>query len=532
MQLTQSTKRTIILFGIILVGCVIRISFVLQAKFPLNDGGFFFSMIRDLQANDGALPVYSTYNQSQIPYVYPPLAFYLVDFLVKQFSISELSLLIYLPVFFSCVTLLAYLPLAREFLKDDREFFLALFLYAIFIPGYFWIIMGGGLTRALGFPFALASITAGWRFYTSGKTAYAILCALMGALAVFSHPNIAWFAILSIGLFFFIAGRNRRAILQSILVVFLVLLFTSPWWMTVIRNHGISPLIEAFSTESFEWETWRPLLELAAFGSLGIVACIIIKDYQLPVWFFLIFLLDPRNAPTVAIVPLAMLMSIGYWRVIYPSWQRMRNDDDSTALERSLLIGSMEISLFDKLESPKMQRIFDRLVMLFAVMIGFRVVLDYWNLQKPTSPVQPVEARELEMMAWIQEEIPADRTFLILSADIWWNDKIAEWFPALTGRRSLLTAQGHEWISASYFFNIWKSHTQIQKHMQKDDLAYILAWQSEKGEKPDYLYYSTTRRNWFGVYTCCEEFEERIQGSPALELVHREGETMLFKIIR
>lgn len=530
MNRTRRTRNIIITTVLVFMGFAIRASFIIHAEFPLNDGGFFLSMIRDLQAAGGALPVYATYNHSGIPYAYPPLAFYLVDFVARRLSISVLTLLTYLPIFFSCLTLLAFLPLAKEFLKDDREYHVAVMIYAFFLPGFIWSIMGGGLTRALGLTFALLSITFARKLYVTGETRYAIPCAIASTLTVLSHPNLTWFAVLSIGLLFLLEGLTQGRIIHSAFVVMLVVLFTAPWWATVLRNHGIGPVIEAFSTESYEWDIWNCMLRYAAFGGLGIIVCIRSRDISLPVWFFLLFLLDPRNAPTVAVVPLSMLFSIGFWRLIHPSWQRIRKNEFSADPEESRPDDAAELGPMSTRGFPTLRRVFDRVIVILAVFMVLGMGLDYWDNLKPTSPIQALDKRELEMMAWIEEEIPADRAFLILSADIWWNDKIAEWFPSLTGHRSLLTAQGHEWLSADLFSGIWKSHTQVQGWVRGEDLASILEWQSESGEKPEYLYYSTTRTNWVGEYRCCEGTEELLLQSPALELVHREGETMLFKI--
>ncbi len=44
--------------------------------FPLNDGGLFATMIQDLVNNRLLLPASTTYNGLDIPFAYPPLAFY------------------------------------------------------------------------------------------------------------------------------------------------------------------------------------------------------------------------------------------------------------------------------------------------------------------------------------------------------------------------------------------------------------------------------------------------------------------------
>lgn len=59
------------------LGLILRLLPALSADFPLNDGGLFYLMTRELQGAHYALPVYTSYNSAQIPFAYPPLAFYI-----------------------------------------------------------------------------------------------------------------------------------------------------------------------------------------------------------------------------------------------------------------------------------------------------------------------------------------------------------------------------------------------------------------------------------------------------------------------
>jgi hypothetical protein len=50
-------------------------------------------------------------------------------------------------------------------------------------------------------------------------------------------------------------------------------------------------------------------------------------------------------------------------------------------------------------------------------------------------------------MDWVRATQPADRKFLVLATDTWGSDDLSEWFPALSGRASLDTSQGLEWVA-------------------------------------------------------------------------------------
>ena len=74
-------------FGILLLilaalfGGYVRIYPVVQAGFPLLDGGLFYTMTRDLVDAGLRLPWVTSYNHLNIPFAYPPLPFYLVGVL-------------------------------------------------------------------------------------------------------------------------------------------------------------------------------------------------------------------------------------------------------------------------------------------------------------------------------------------------------------------------------------------------------------------------------------------------------------------
>ncbi|MDO9302752.1 MAG: hypothetical protein Q7T89_15305, partial [Anaerolineales bacterium] len=65
------------LFTALLFGAVVRFVPAASNGFPLNDGGMFYTMIRDLQANHYILPQFTSYNFADIPFAYPPLGFYI-----------------------------------------------------------------------------------------------------------------------------------------------------------------------------------------------------------------------------------------------------------------------------------------------------------------------------------------------------------------------------------------------------------------------------------------------------------------------
>jgi uncharacterized membrane protein len=157
-------------------GLLVRIFPGLQAGFPLNDGGMFLVMIGDLRDNGFALPAFTTYNLSGIPYVYPPLGFYMAG-LLNLVGISGIDLLRWLPPVINCLAIGGFFLMASEIVGSRSRAAVAAVFFAL-IPGSFlWQIMGGGLTRSLGLAFLSLSVLVVHRcsVRTNGNTALSIL---------------------------------------------------------------------------------------------------------------------------------------------------------------------------------------------------------------------------------------------------------------------------------------------------------------------------------------------------------------------
>src|SRR5512145_855480 len=104
-QLTGEELATLILLATLIIGSWLRLNPAAMAGFPMNDGGMFYTMIQDLRQNNYALPAYTTYNNLNIPYTYPPVAFYLAGYLADLFRVSDLTILLWFPAVINILTL-------------------------------------------------------------------------------------------------------------------------------------------------------------------------------------------------------------------------------------------------------------------------------------------------------------------------------------------------------------------------------------------------------------------------------------------
>ena len=201
-RLNDVDPSLIFLTVAILIGGTIRLYGVLQSKFPINDGGLFYTMIKDLVANGYRLPVTTSYNHLGLPFAYPPVFLYLGGFLSDLTSWGLLNIIRVLPAVFTILSIPAFYLLARALIKDKTQVVLATFIFT-FIPASFdWLVMGGGLTRSPAFFFALLSLYFIHRLYTQARKLDILWVVLFSSLTILSHPETALHTAASAVVFF------------------------------------------------------------------------------------------------------------------------------------------------------------------------------------------------------------------------------------------------------------------------------------------------------------------------------------------
>ncbi|HZP26833.1 MAG TPA: 6-pyruvoyl-tetrahydropterin synthase-related protein [Dehalococcoidia bacterium] len=307
----------------LLLGAGVRLAHVLPSDFPLNDGGMFFAMVRDLQYNDFRLPAYTSYNSFDIPYAYPPLPFYIAGFLDRMTPLGLLTILRFLPLVYSVLTIGAFYLLAKRLLKSSLAVSAATITFALLPRAFKWEIVGGGLTRSLGFLLAVLFLHQLWLALQEGKKQHIALAGLLLGLTALSHPEMLWFACYSAAIFALVGWRSWSSVRRLTIMAALGLAVASPWLVAVLLEHGSGPLLAAARTGDGIWLPWErndlitlgfteePYLPLfGALGFIGLVVCIAERNFLLPAWLVLIFVFDPRKSDTLAMVPLAIMVSL------------------------------------------------------------------------------------------------------------------------------------------------------------------------------------------------------------------------------
>jgi Dolichyl-phosphate-mannose-protein mannosyltransferase len=446
-----------------LVGVLVRGLPVFSADFPLHDGGLFYVMAGDLRAHSFMIPAFTSYNGGSIPFAYPPLALYLAAAL-NAVGFSLTSILHYAPFLFAAASVPLVFLVVRDLL-DERYAIPAAFAFALMPSAYDWIIVGGGITRALGLDLALLTIWLAIRLVQSAQLRFAAAAGITGGLSVLAHPYAAAFSVLTVALVLIWSARNRRVWAGAGAALMIGGIVVTPWIVVVATQHGFGPLLAGSGSRTevgaslasllFQDVTGATFSVFLGIALVGFLVEIGRRRFLVPAWLVLTFLFLAGGGLFAGMLPMSILVAITIVEVIVPAVSVLK-------LPRSplpvILTGLLGAGLLASL--------------------GFGYVI--------VAPLYPISAAQRQAMSWVSEHSAPNATFMVLTGQTWWLDTTSEWFPALTGHVSVGTAQGYEWTRE------WTARSKAAGDLQDcvgigttDCLA---AWIQETDLRPDYVY--------------------------------------------
>ena len=428
------------LLVIVIVGFVLRAIPLVGHDWPVGDGGLFYAMVGELRTNGLALPMTTVFNHAGIPFAYPPLALELAALVESVTGLSRADLFRWLPLTFSTLCIPAVYLVARELLADRPRALFATLVYATFPFAWEWLTMGSGLTRSVGTLFALLATWQGLRLYRDGRPLQIVATGLLAGIGVLSHPESGAFIVIALGtrLLF---DRSWRNLWNLALAAAVGVLVIAPWVALIMARHGIAPFIAAVAVARdptaslvvylFGFLAVSPLPVAALLEVLGQARSVVTRRPFLVVWRFAIFFLDLRFALVAAVVPLSLLAADGLFDVLVPALRRgARGLLRSPRPAGAGVVGVPSAPV-------------GRLVGLATVgLLASSLVAPSVFL----APHMALSGDDRAAMAWIRENEPPDRRYVVLATETWGSDDLSEWFPALTGRTSLAPSQGLEWV--------------------------------------------------------------------------------------
>ena len=508
--------------AVLILAVLIRATYTLAVDFPLNDGGLFYAMIEDLRQAGFALPAETAYNAAGIPYSYPPLAFYAGAALSSFTLLDTYDVLRVLPLVTSIATVGAFFLLARAMLPDRGQHLAATFVFALLPRSFMWTIMGGGLTRSFGFLFAILTLHQLHAAFVERRPRSMVFATILGALTLLSHIEMAWFLTLSAVLLFAFHGRTWETARWSVASVVGVAVLTSPWWLTNVAYHGLSPFLAAartgslFSAETvFTALTFRatqePMVPVFLFLALaGAWLCITDRRWLLPTWLVLAPIIDPRGFPTIASLPIALLAGIALAAGlgVVHSW-----------FERPHLV-----------DAPR-RRLLPVAPAVGWVLVLLTVYASIGSVVATNPTLVALPESERQAMAWIAANTDERSRFLVITAEAWEQDRTSEWFPVLAERISVATVQGTEWLPGGAFGRQTNAYDEVQD-CANQTAACIEKWATNSGTRVDYVYISKLVP---GVYReldfedCCGPLRRDLAADPDYSLVFENDGASIFR---
>ncbi len=498
----------------ILTGLLVRAIPVLTTDFPLNDGGLFYAMTRDLQAANFLLPATTSYNGLDIPFAYPPLGFYLAGLLSSAFGIGLLDIFRFLPLIVATLMIPVVHVLAREILPSRFQALLATWAFALLPRSFDWLIAGGGLTRGLGLLFALLAIREGIRFYRTGQRRHGFWMAILAALTALSHPQAALFTGISMVLVLLAFDRTRRALRHSVVLAALAALVAAPWWLTVVLVHGIAPFVSGSQTSTDLDVTFQHLATftftdepyttfLAVIGLIGLLHQVALRRYLLPAWIVAVFVVDPRGAATNLMAPLAMLIAVAVDEVLLARLSGPRERLTDGPLWPSTVVRDR----------------FGRLLLAVGLTLGLFGAVKASGLIG--SPLHALPASNRAAMDWIAANAPPSAEFVVVSGNLWFIDAASEWFPVLAGHRSVATLQGYEWLGKDGWFRQAGRYETLQQCVYETPDC-VTKWAREASVSTAWIYLPVSTTDTLSPSgDCCAGFRAALAASPAYTVVYR-----------
>src|SRR5258706_2045973 len=465
----------------LLIGFAIRIIPAILIGSPINDGGLFFQMTRELQQNHYQLPLFTSYNDNQaiIPYVYPPFGFYLTAFIQSVTGIDLYQLFRFLPGILAGLTIPSMYFLASAILGDRLRAALATLFYATIPVSFISLIMGGGITRSPGIIFSLLTLGFLQRFFIKRNLKFLILTSLFASLVILTHPESAFHTLISAVLLWAFFGRDKESFFLTFISAGVAFLLTSPWWIYILQQHGLTPFLTAIQDRLHDGNalfymlqfnlTGEPLLTITGvFAAIGLTVSLVRRNFFLPAWILVGFLTSQRAGPFISVFPIVFLAVTGLEYIIgetNPPFARLYNSRLRVYI-LFLLIGYN---------------------MMSALIVG----MWFGNEQR----LLPDERTAL---ASISREVPKDSRFVVMTGDSAPNDPLLEWFPALSGETSLATIQGHEWTKEKSITPAFTDYQLLQTCMNTGPDC-IENWAKERSLSFTYIYIRKLHLEQIGI---------------------------------
>jgi hypothetical protein len=445
---------TVVLISSIILGIFLRllphIVMGFSSNLPLNNGGLYLFFSEIIMQNNFSYPAFIPfYTESGIPFAYPPLLFYLAALVSKLFHIPLLILFIYTPTIISIVCIFAFYFLVKELFSEKSLILVSTIIFALYPPLIAYSAQGLFLVHGVGTLLFILGFILVLRWMKGNNDTIIFFIGILFGLLLLSSPRCA-FAYALVLLTVAFLNPRKKTFFGLACIVIIATLVSSPWWITVIQNHGITVLFNGFMVRQptavfnifiniYVYNFYNYQLSLIIIGLLGLFYYIIKKEFFLPVLFFLLVLSGGYGVVSIPLIVVIILFSVGLVNVIFPALKVILNADTPT---KTLL------PLFFT-------------ILIVTLILGGSYIQNRDFFESRYSSLKDDETAQFEAMYWIEQNTENTSTFIV--KDVIASEQknqfwIGDWFPAITHRKTLNTFYGNEWSNKP---QLWLSDLEL-----------------------------------------------------------------------
>jgi hypothetical protein len=357
-----------------------------------------------------------------------------------------------LPPVVSLLSLVSFYILTRELKLELPIKVAALFAYAL-IPSAFM-----DQTEAAGLAESFGSLAMIWLVITliradrSRSTVAYSLVGLSWGICIVASPGSAYASFLTTMLFFALQltvhsqQKDRLPLIQCMSIsAVIAILLTSPYWLTVISNHGlgvfttsfgaqhdgaflgiISAILEAIFEHGFPGAGFGYISYLwGGVICIGLINLLSRRQLTLPLWFIVCFSV-PREGGWLASIPMAILAGFGIVTVFKTLPVITQLLKPERPLKRSLYLCLITL-FFGGLFLDTQTRFQERVTGQYKAEVYFDRYYD-------------ITYADIEAMEWVRNNTPSEAKFVALT-----RDQVLEWLPFIAQRTVINTPYGSEW---------------------------------------------------------------------------------------
>lgn len=503
------------LAGVTVAGLVVRAVPIAVSDFPVNDGGMFVAVVRAIQDGGWWLPATVSWNGSDLPFIYPPLGFYVAGLIQAVLGVDIFAVFRWVPLFASTLLVPAVYFLGRDVLRSEIGGLVAALAYALTPFSYVWLIQGGGVTRAPGLLLGVLTVWQVVLLIREPGRRRALVVGLLAGVTALVHPGAALFVGVSAVPIWIFEGRTQRSLAWAAAAVGASVVIVAPWVLTVIAQHGLASLTGVPSNGPDSGATVIALVAgrftgvpftdpLSVLGFALAVLCLARRRFLLPLWC----VAATSVSYQYAMIPFGLL--IGVVGVDLDAMRRTAASSEIAGLSR---------------RAPAVG-----LVLLAACLLleGVASAVTFLN---PGAPVHALSSDRRDAMAWVASELEPGARVAIVTVREWSGDPDSEWFPLLAQRRSVATVQGSEWLGREAFIRQLEAHRALQSCVRPASVVCVYEWLADR--PADYLYLPAGQL--YGPSSpadCCADLRAALRANQAFTPIYDGPGATIFRVIR